>query len=308
MSGSRGVFWRAIAVITLCASSLLPALAQLDADWAATKQEMIALGKQYDSAWALYQAFEREADDKTLTADEVPDWSGLWERVAPPSRYDPDQQGWVPTAKLKGRYAEMMQKEIDSAEAGRIWDPHAGCGTPRGYPGLLRNGRPHEFAVTRHQTWHITQARNEVRRIYTDGRAHMPEDYAYDTPHGDTIGFWDGDRLITHTKYTDGGWIGRVQPYFSNQLEGTEIWQKVDEATIQADVWLYDSEALEEPWYARQVYEKMEQEEGIPLRLTYWWNCDSANNIVVPTEGGGTTFLDFDFTDIDDQPAGERRQ
>jgi len=34
--------------------------------------------------------------------------------------------------------------------------------------------------------------------------------------------------------------------------------------------------------------------------LEYWWNCWSPNNMVTETEDGGTTFTDFDFTDMDD--------
>ena len=95
--------------------------------------------------------------------------------------------------------------------------------------------------------------------------------------------------------YTNGGWIGRVQPYFSSSLESVEIWRKVDSENIQADVWIYDSEALETPWYTRQIFKLIVQEEGDPIRGAYWWNCHDPNNIVGETEDGGTTFLDFDF-------------
>ena len=270
--------------------------------WPETKQRMIERGLQFDSAWTFYETLEAMTEDRTLSLEEVPDWSGLWERSGPVPRWlDSDQVGPQTTAALKGEYAAMFNEILATAEQGRISDPHSGCGQARGYPGMLKNGRPHEFAVTPHQTWHLGQARNEVRRIYTDGRGHTPEDWAYETEHGDSIGFWDGQKLITHTMYTNGGWIGRVQPYFSTALESIEIWQKTDEETIQVDVWIYDSEALEVPWYTRQMYKQIHQQEGSPLRLEYWWNCHSQNNIVVETEDGGTTFLDFDFTDLDDQ-------
>ena len=93
--------------------------------------------------------------------------------------------------------------------------------------------------------------------------------------------------------YTNGGWIGRVMPYFSTQLEGVDVWRRIDHETIHADVWIYDSEALAEPWYVRQVYRLMEQEEGSPLRLEYWWNCHSPNNIVVPNRGWRHDFPRF---------------
>ena len=272
-------------------------------DWAAEKQAMIELGKRHATAWDLYTAFRADAGDRAMAPpEEVPDWSGIWARQGRPVAYDTDREGNEISAKLKGEYLQMMQEQIDNAEQGLVWDPHSGCGMPRGYPGMLKNGRPHEFAVTPKQTWHLGQARNEVRRIYTDGRGHTPADWAYETAHGDSIGFWDGDTLVAHTMYTNGGWIGRVMPYFSTQLDGVDVWRKIDHETIQADVWVYDPEALEEPWYTRQIYKLMEQEEGSPLRLEYWWNCHSQNNLVVPTGDGGTTFLDFDFTDLDDQP------
>ena len=276
-----------------------------DQFWPQTKQRMIEIGLQYESAWDFYKALEADSEDTTLSLDEVPDWSGLWEREGTPFRYDRDRVGVETTANLKGEYAARHNEILANAKQGRIWDPHAGCGQARGYPGMLKNGRPHEFAVTPQQTWHLGQARNEVRRIYTDGRDHTPEDWAYETEHGDSIGFWDGHTLITHTMYTNGGWIGRLLPYLSTALESIEIWQKTDDGKIQADVWLYDTEALETPWYTRQTYNQMHQEEGSPLRLEYWWNCQSQNNIVIETEDGGTTFLDFDFTDMDDQSISE---
>ena len=294
--------------LAFCSAALMwsNARAQADvesSDWAAEKQAMTELGKRHATGWDLYLAFKDEAGERAMAPpEEVPDWSGIWARQGGPTSYDTDREGNATTAKLKGEYLQMMQEQIDNAEQGRIWDPHSGCGMPRGYPGMLKNGRPHEFAVTPWQTWHLGQARNEVRRIYTDGRGHTPADWAYETPHGDSIGFWDGDTLVAHTMHTNGGWIGRVMPYFSTQLEGVDVWRKLDDETIQADVWVYDPEALEEPWYTRQIYKQMEQEEGSPLRLEYWWNCHSQNNLVVPTGDGGTTFLDFDFTDVDDQP------
>ena len=266
-------------------------------NWPSIKQEMINRGLQYDTAWEFYKSLESSASDTVLLPDEIPDWTGIYNRVGPGSAFDLDSgtNRGNSTAPLKGEYAKMYAEQVAQANAGRIWDPHSGCGQARGYPGILKNNRPHEFAVTTHQTYHLGWARNEVRRIYTDGRPHIPEEWAYETEHGDSIGFWEGDTLITHTMYTNGGWIGRVQPYFSSSLESVEIWRKVDSENIQADVWIYDSEALETPWYTRQIFKRIAQEEGDPIRGAYWWNCHDPNNIVTETEDGGTTFLDFDF-------------
>lgn len=275
-------------------------------DWPEEKQKLDDFGKQFESAEALYQALREEADNPEAppgweSVSDIPDWGGLWEREAPPMVYDPDQpSGFEPTANLKGEYAEMMEEAVADAQEGRIFDETSVCGVPRGYPGVLRNPRPWEFAILPHQTWILTEAQNEVRRIYTDGRGHTPQEMAFPSEDGDTIGFWDEDRLITYTKLVKEGWLGRMQPYLSSELEGVEIWQKVDEETVQADVWLYDREALEEPWFTRQIYKQVEQPfPGHPLRI-HFWECADPNNAVHRTEDGGSTFTDFDFYELDD--------
>ena len=94
---------------------------------------------------------------------------------------------------------------------------------------------------------------NDVRRIYTDGRPHTPEDDAYPSWNGDSIGFWDGETLVAHTKYLMSGQYQRgVQPNYSEQTTIVERWRKVDRTTVQADIWVFDPVNLSKPWYTRQ--------------------------------------------------------
>ena len=290
---------------------ILPMIGPMSADaqsgrsagpnWTEEKQELIDFGKQFDTAGELYETLTAGIEDRTLTLEEIPDWTGLWERDASAAQYDPDQgPGFVPTARLKGQYVGLMQERVDNALEGRVYDETSACGVPRGYPGNIRNPRPWEFAIMTHQTWILNEAQNEVRRIYTDGRGHTPEEIAFPSEDGDTIGIWDGDRLITYTKNVKEGWMSRMQPYFSDQIEGVEIWEKINEETMQGDVWLYDPEALEEPWFTRQIYKKEVQPfEGMPLRI-HFWECDNPNNAITRTQGGGSNHTDFAFTDVDD--------
>ena len=77
--------------------------------WPETKQRMIERGLQFDSAWTFYEALEAMTEDRTLSLEEVPDWSGLWERSGPvPRWFDSDQVGPQTTAALKGEYAAMF--------------------------------------------------------------------------------------------------------------------------------------------------------------------------------------------------------
>ena len=94
---------------------------------------------------------------------------------------------------------------------------------------------------------------NDIRRVYTDGRAHVPEEDRYPLYNGDSIGFWDGDKLVVHTNQLMAGIYQRSNPDYTEQVETVEIWRKADEKTLTADVWVYDPPALAEPWYVKQV-------------------------------------------------------
>ena len=67
------------------------------------KQQMIELGRRYESAWDLYLTLRDEADGGTrLTWDNLPDWTGLYTRpVEHIALFDPDQpREELPTASL----------------------------------------------------------------------------------------------------------------------------------------------------------------------------------------------------------------
>ena len=140
---------------------------------------------------------------------------------------------------------------------------------------------------------------NEIRRVYTDGREHIPVDDRYPTFDGDSIGFWDGDRLVIHTTQLNSGQYTRGQPNHTEQVESVERWQKVDGQNIEVDVWVYDPPALTEAWYVKQLYPKLSNENR-SLRIHYWHCFENQNNDVYETEEGGTQFRDFTFTDEDD--------
>ena len=108
-------------------------------NWSSIKQEMINRGLQYDTAWEFYKSLESSATDTVLLPDEIPDWSGIYNRVGPGSTFDLDSvtNRGNSTAPLKGEYAKMYAEQVAQANAGRIWDPHSGCGQARGYPGIL---------------------------------------------------------------------------------------------------------------------------------------------------------------------------
>ena len=220
--------------------------------------------------------------------------------------FDPDQQpGEAPTAKLTPEYQAKMVKRIEDVKKGIEWDPISTCAPP-GHPRWLTEPFLREFIVTPNQTWLINEMVNDIRRIYTDGRDHVPTEDRYPIPNGDSIGFWDGPKLVIHTNQLQSGIYQRQHPDYTDQVETVEIWRKADDKTLTADVWVYDPPALAEPWYVKQSYVKLSDPDK-SLRIRYW-NCgENQNNAVVQTKEGSTQFRGFTFDKGADAQRAERQ-
>jgi len=261
-----------------------------------TKADMNELGRQHKTAAELFQALKNEAKGgQRLEWSKMPDWSGVYTRKpAAGFAFDPDTPpGALPTAKLTPEYQAKMIKRIEDLKKGIEWDPISTCAPP-GVPRWLTEPFLREFVVTPDQTWLINEMVNDIRRIYTDGRDHPPEADRYPLYNGDSIGFWDGDKLVIHTNQLKAGIYQRAHPDYTDQVETVEIWRKEDDKTLGADVWVYDPPALVEAWFTHQTYQKLSDPDK-SLRIRYW-NCgENQNNTVVQTKEGATEFQQFTF-------------
>jgi len=291
------------ATIVIAALSLtVTAAAQQPAAPSPEKQRMIDLGVQLETARALYEHFKKEASSgQALTWRSVPDWTGVWTREATPFFWDPDQgvPTALPTAKLTPEHERLLRDKLDKVNRGIEFDPLSNC-EPAGMPRWIVEPFLKEFVVTPDQTWLINEMQNEIRRVYTDGRDHPSEADAYPLWEGDSIGFWDGDKLVIHTSQMRAGQCQRIQPFYTEQVETVEIWQKTDATTMVAHVWAFDPPALAEPWYTKQVFKRLSNDD-LSLRIRYWHCGENQNNAVEQTTTGTSDFSNFTFTDKDDQ-------
>jgi hypothetical protein len=274
-------------------------------DWAAKKAELQAFGEQFESSQAMYDKLKADAGGgKPLTWAQMAlpayDWTGVYTRTKGGLHFDPDLQGPVPeTAQLTPAGAEVVKRKQDLiAKTGGEYDPISDC-RPPGTPRWFTEPFLHEFIVTPDQTWLINEMVNDVRRVYTDGRPHTSDEDAYASWNGDTIGFWDGDILVTHTKHLMPGQYQRgVQPDYSDQVTLVERWRKTDGITLQTDVWIFDPVNLAKPWYTRQSQTELDNSEHL-LRLRYWDCRENSNNDIITTDEGTSQFKDFSFLDND---------
>jgi len=271
-----------------------------------TREQNVELGRQHKTAAELFQALRNEAQGgRRLEWNNLPDWSGVYSRPATRGfAFDPDQpEGGLPTAKLTPEFHAMMLKRIEDLKRGIEWDPISTCAPP-GHPRWLTEPFLREFVVTPDQTWLINEMVNDIRRIYTDGRDHVPEEDRYPLPNGDSIGFWDGPKLVIHTNQLQAGIYQRAHPDYTDQVETVEIWQKADDKTLAVDVWVYDPPALVEPWYVRQTYVKLDDPDK-SLRIRYWHCSENPNNTVIQTREGGSQFRELNFDGRNDTRRGK---
>ncbi len=95
----------------------------------------------------------------------------------------------------------------------------------------------------------------QVRNIWTDGRAHTPEDDLFDTFSGESIAHWEGDVLVIDTigiRPTNEILYG-VQ---GHKLTVTERFHKTGPDTLQIDTVVTDPVVFTTPWTYTFTYKR----------------------------------------------------
>lgn len=290
----------ALLAVAMTAIALAPALAQnaiqdrpaFDRENAPTTWDHPPFASAEEQYMARFEAAGGDSDEENL-----PDWTGLWENAGFGGASFSMRPGETPTGRglstvttmrLTPRYAAEHEMRMRQAETQEDFDPLSWC-LPSGYPRSLASLFYREFAPQKGVTFMINELQNEIRRIYTDGRGHMPEDFAYPLWEGDSIGFWDGDTLVVWVTNVKGNLIGRHQPAVSDRLQAYEEWTKVADDVIRVRVTFHDPEALEAPFDFIRYYRKVENPDGA-LRATYF-ACNENQNVVMASDGSS----DFGF-------------
>ena len=255
--------------------------------------------KQFQDSYAAYLKMKEAAHGGThyTRADyaKMPDWSGIWTRGSAPGKpnpglkFDPDQQGNLAegktTAELTPKFEEAYREKLKQVKMGNEWDQLSDC-LPSGYPRWLTEPFLREYIVSPSETWLVNEQQSEVRRIYTDGRGHVPEDEAKPLWTGDSIGFWDGDTLVIHTIRVTHGQYQRENPDYSEATSTVERMRMVSPNLIQDDVTVWDPKGLKKPWHVVDYYSRV----TVPGSRIDMWSCE-ANNNVIRTATGSSQFI-----------------
>jgi hypothetical protein len=247
-----------------------------------------APAKQYATSWEEYLALKAQASGGTkMSWQKLPDWTGLWTREEGVGlKFDASQKTQsATTAVMTPANKASHLKKLADFKKGIEWDQLSFC-LPAGYPRWLAEPFLKEFVLRPEQTWLMNEQLSETRRVYTDGRGHIPEDEAYPMWEGDSIGFWNGDTLVVHTNNLKHGQYQRLQPDYSDKTTTVEQWRKVGPDMIEDVLDIYDPVGLAKPWHVVQRYERVKTPD---LRIAFW-SCEENNNVVKGADGA-TQFL-----------------
>jgi hypothetical protein len=236
----------------------------------------------------------------------IPVWDGLWgsgNNTMPAIFLENGSlaTAWSPGAKIKEgvltpayeQHFRERRAEIEQYGQQR-YDRLTNCEYP-GVPRWLWEPYIKEFVNTPKQSWMLNDMMNETRRIYI-GKEHVNIDARHSAT-GDSIGFWDSDKLVIWTKWVNPADYVRGMPLTSNQFEMVETWQQKVSADgrrqLITQVTFYDPIALLKPQSAVYVHDSRPDLEDVGVRIRNW-ECETTSNSYRDAEGNTQFYLPGD--------------
>jgi len=189
------------------------------------------------------------------TYETMPKWDGTYGEYVPNGRrvWNYSRANQVPTmlSLLTPEYQQRMVRQIyhEGVNAAHQWS--ASYCWPEGFMRQWATGpKPSRIVVTPEVVLLMGSGGANMNRVVHLGRQ-FPLGQDIPQWYGDTIGFWDGDALITRTANIQ-GWNQHSSWEWSDRLETIEIFTPVRDAAgkfigIDWEAVLYDSEALAQP-------------------------------------------------------------
>ena len=277
---------------------------------AAVAQELVVVPPpmEFETSTDHYAWLLEQADGGTQhTMETIPQWSGLWETDGnnnndifleeyTDERIGSTVRGTVRSGVLTLPYEEAFRERRRQAEetGQQYYDRLTHC-EPPGYPRHLREPYVREFINLPHQSWQLNDLGNENRRIYIS-QEHV-NIYATHSWLGDTIGFWDGDRLITHTVDLLPTDYFRSQPLTSNLFESVELWEmktlENGEMRLEVQVTFYDELSLVKPINAVYRFKPSTELMEIGARIRHF-ECETTSNSYLSEDGRTQFYLPGD--------------
>jgi hypothetical protein len=279
--------------------------------------------KEFDTAEQHYHYLLEQAKGGTKhTMETIPVWDGLWAsgNNSMPAIFLENgtlATAWSPGAKVKQgvltppyeQHFVERRAEIEKYGQQR-YDRLTNCEYP-GVPRWLWEPYVKEFVNLPYQSWMMNDMMNETRRVYIDAEHVNTE--AKHSALGDSIGFWNGDKLVIWTKWVNPADYVRGMPLTSNRFEMVETWEERRNESgarqLVAQVTFYDPLALVAPQSAVYTHDSRPdlEQAGVRIRM---WECETTSNSYQDAEGNTQFYLPGDpeykdprgFSDFPDLP------
>jgi hypothetical protein len=279
--------------------------------------------REFATAEEHYNYLLEQAEGGTQhTMQTIPVWDGLWQagNNTMPNIFFVDGNlgitmrpgGVIREGVLTPPYEQQFKErraEIEEYGSQRF-DRLTRCEYP-GVPRWIWEPYIKEFINLPYQSWMLNDLMNESRRIYI-GKEHVNIDGQHSAT-GDSIGFWDGDKLVIWTKWVNPADYLRGMPLTSNQFEMVDTWEErvYEDGSKQlvTQVTFYDPLALQRPQSAVYTHYSRPDLEELGIRMRNW-ECTSSSNSYLDEDGNTQFYLPGDpeykdprgFTDFPDLP------
>ena len=258
--------------------------------------KVIPAPQSFTTSEAHYQFLLTQAKGGTQhTIASVPRWDGLWV-TAGNTHMDAfieggNFNGKVRAGVLTPAYEKAFKERWrEQTEEGQVHYDRLGRCEPPGMPRFLLEPYSHEFINLPTESYLINDFGPSIRRVLI-GKQHSNL-YGTHSWYGDTIGFWDGDKLVLNTKYLYPADFTRWSPMTSNQFEQVETWELkqygngIERLEVQAT--FYDPNAFIKPVNAVYAFRHAVELETAGHRPQHW-ECELSSNSYMD-ENGKTNF------------------
>lgn len=237
-----------------------------------------------------------DAQDRSRSDESVagqPDFSGTWERYAPPR--DPSAQpprgtpgagglgptfgGSAPPLKLEfvaAYEADLKMRQEAERRGEPILSPNAFC-LPEGMPAMMIALFPMEVLQTRGQLTIVQEAFSQIRRIYIGEDPPAIED-AEPGFFGHSGAKWEGDTLVVETVGIKESVRYRNAPH-SDQMRIRERMTPIDADRFENQITITDPVYLSGPWTWTWTYQRK------PGYKMYEYVCEDNREFADPVTG-----------------------
>jgi hypothetical protein len=197
-------------------------------------------------------------DPRAAAFANLPDWRGIWvsERgVNTGISGFTDELGQrdatpLPLLDPAGPWTDAGRERMRTMQAGSTARKAPGWG----YPMMMIGPAPLQFIITPEETL-IVNIYQEVRHIYTDGRAHPKEEDRWVTTWGDSVGRWEGDTLVVDTiSVREPVKFFQMVPPFTDGAHYTERLRMTAPDRIDTEITVEDPLTLSRPLTVRTFY------------------------------------------------------